>query len=505
MRYLIKTVLLPLLILCAVSVLSLSHIVHAFPLSISLEIPTGINKTVVYASPNQTLESCLVLESRVSRSLSCQIRIRALGCSLVYGGKEVSEIDKRFHFEVAHVSKVLVFAVRLDSRPCIVKLYATCDEETTHIIRRIYVRQRKTTVSVYLVAPSDSLCRFNAKIAKYTYVITPGVINPVLKLVSGFTGSPHPHFIGFMCVHVSGPGYYTLVILFDKGKLPVASTSPENAAFGTRTGMIVLEGVPGNSSEVFPLWAYVDPMKIVGTHVVEVLVYPYGGSRPILEKTYHIRIVCLEQTALLLVAFAGLVAVPIFILIVVRTLRKISLKEVVLCSLTGCLIFVTAVIPSYILWGLASVLGPFDWTVWGLVYDIVRMILLAIALSLRPRFGTFALIMLVVWMLSVLYFGRLSILSILWLATTAMFYELFFLMFRVYRGESLSRVRAVAAFIPATLIDTYVDLMLYMTLYRLFYADWYVTMYVLGMTLYSVVGFVTGLRLANYVRQAARE
>ncbi len=503
MKYIVKTYLLHVSIF--ITLLLLTHVTYAFPLSLSLEIPTGINKTTIYTFPNQTLESCLILESKINKPVDCTIKITSIGCTLIYKGRKVTEIIRNFHFSIAHISKVLIFSVKVNNRSCIVKLHASCEGESITLVKRIYVKRQKSSIKVYLIAPSDSLCRFNAKIAKYTYVVTPGVINPILKLVSGLTESVHPHFIGFMCVHVSGPGYYTIVILFDNGKLPIASTSPESAAFGVHTGIIVLEGIPGNSSEVFPLWSYVNPMKIIGTHIVKVLVYPYGGTRPILEKTYHIKIVCLEETALLLVAFAGLVAVPVFVIIVVRTLRKISLKETVLCSLTGCLIFVTAVIPSYVLWGIASVLGPFDWTVWGLVYDVVRMILIGIALSLRPRPGTFAMISLIVWILSVLYFGRLSILSILWVATTAMFYELFLLIFRAYGQDDLHKIRAALAFVPATLVDTYVDLMLYMTLYRLYYANWYVAMYVLGMTLYSMIGFVTGLRLARYVRQVARE
>ncbi len=478
--------------------------VYAYHVIISLEIPVGVNNTVLYTYPNETLQSCLVLQSNSTKPLICKIELISKGCNLIYNKHVTTRISKYIKLALRGISKVLIFSLRVDNRNCIVISKVRCNSHT-RVLKKYIILKGYKNVSVVLIAPSDSLCRFNVKLQKYTYVIVPSVINPILKIVSGFAGKVHPHFVGYMCVKVVGYGTYTVVILFDNGRMPISSVSPESAAFGTRPGIIILESVPGNVSEVIPLWAYVDPMKLVGTHTVKILVYPYGGQKPLVAKTYHIRIICLEESALLLVLFSGLVAVPVFVLFLVQTLRKAAIKELVMCSLVGCLIFVTAVIPSYILWGISSVLGPFDWIVWGLIYDVVRMMYYGVAIRLRPRCGTFTLIMFIVWVLSVLYFGRLSILSILWVATTAMFYEVFFLLFRTYSTEDVNILRTVLAFTPATIIDTYVDLMLYMTLYRLFYANWYVLLYVTGMSIYSLIGFIAGLKLAEYVRQAAKE
>jgi len=481
-------------------VLSKSPIITIF------QTPIGVNKNIVNVYPNQTLEGYLVIESNSTSSLDCRLNLTAHGCVIIYKGEAGESISKVFKLPLRYSTKVIIFKIRTGESTCVLSLHVQCGKYVLSL-RKELIPISGRGVRVELIAPSDSLCRFNYKIAKYTYVIVPGNINPVLKLVSGSSGKPHPQFIGFLCVRVLGKGYYTVVILFkaDDRLAPISSVSPESAAFGARPGMIVLEGLKGGDSNVIPLWTYVSPREIVGTYNVTVLVYPYGGSKPILVKHYTIKIICLEEYALFLVLFAGLVAVPFFSYFTYRTVRKISLKDVAFCSLTSCLIFTTAVIPGYILWGFSAILGPFDWAVWGLVYDILRMMYYGVALSVRPRPGTMSMIMLVTWILNVLYFGRMSILSLLWVATTAMFYEIFLLLSRSYTASGISSSRAIMGFIPATIIDNYVDLMLYMTLYRLYYANWYVALYVLGMTIYSVTGFILGMKISKYVRGVVHE
>ncbi len=491
-----------LLLLISVS----SHVFSKSPLIVVFQTPIGVDKNIVNVYPNQTVEGYLMLESNTSAPLTCKVVIGSHGCYMKYNGKKIATILKYFKFPMRYSSKILVFKIEIGEEKCTVNLYVICNSFRIRM-EKILIPLTREKVNVQLIAPSDSLCRFNYKVAKYTYVIVPGNINPILKIVSGNSGKPHPQFIGFLCVKVLGKGYYTVVILFRAGNrfAPISSVSPESTAFGTKPGMIIIEGLKGGESNVIPLWTYKSPRDIVGTYNVTVLVYPYGSSRPVLVKHYRIRIICLEEYALILVLFSGLIAVPFFSYFTYRTIRDISLKDVAFCSLTSCLIFTTAVIPGYILWGFSAILGPFDWAVWGLVYDVLRMMYYGIALSIRPRPGTLSMIMLVTWILNVLYFGRMSILSLLWVATTAMFYELLLLATRSYSANGLSHTRALIGFIPATVIDNYVDLMLYMTLYRLYYADWYVAIYVLGMTIYSIIGFILGLRVSKYIRGVVHE
>ncbi|NPB00093.1 MAG: hypothetical protein GXO10_01845 [Crenarchaeota archaeon] len=476
------------------------------PMIVIFQVPIGVNKNIVDVYPNQTLEGYLVVESNSSKPLICHIDLSASNCLINYNGKIMKKLSKIIKLRIRYSSKVMIFNIKVNNEECELNLEVSCNG-FREILRKILIPISRAHVNVILIAPSDSLCRFNYKIAKYTYVIVPGNVNPLLKLVSGSTGKPHPQFIGFLCVKVIGQGYYTVVILFRAGNrlAPISAVSPESSVFGVKPGMIVLEGLKGGEYNVVPLWTYVSPREIVGTYNVTVLVYPYGSSRPVLVKHYRIKIICLEELALILVLFSGLVAVPFFSYFTYRTVRKISFKDVAFCSLTSCLIFTTAVIPGYILWGFSAILGPFDWVLWGFVYDVLRMMYYGVALSVRPRPGTLSMIMLVTWILNVLYFGRMSILSLLWVATTAMFYEIFLLISRAYVRDNLSITRAIVGFIPATVIDNYVDLMLYMTLYRLYYADWYVALYVIGMTIYSIIGFILGMRISKYIRGVVHE
>lgn len=488
-------------------IISLSTCVFSkSPIILIFQTPIGVNKNIVNVYPNQTIEGYLVIESNSSKPLTCHLYLSASNCLINYNGKIMKKLSKVIKLKMRYSSKVMIFNVKINNKKCELDLEVSCDG-FRESLKKILIPLSKTHVDVVLIAPSDSLCRFNYKIAKYTYVIVPGNINPILKLVSGNIGKPHPQFIGFLCVKVIGQGYYTVVILFRAGNrpAPISAVSPESAVFGVKPGMIIIEGLRGGEYNVVPLWTYVSPREIVGTYNVTVLVYPYGSPRPILIKHYKIRIICLEEFALILVLFSALIAVPFFSYFTYRTVRKISFKDVAFCSLTSCLIFTTAVIPGYILWGFSAILGPFDWILWGFVYDVLRMMYYGVALSVRPRPGTLSMIMLVTWILNVLYFGRMSILSLLWVATTAMFYEIFLLMFKAYSTTGLSTTRALLGFIPATVIDNYVDLMLYMTLYRLYYANWYVALYVIGMTIYSIIGFILGMRISKYVRGVIHE
>jgi len=493
--------------LLVLTFLILNTTLKAIPVIVNLQIPPGISKKIIYIPPNQIVNGYVILESNTTKSEICKVYLRSRGCILIYNNRNTTYIEKILTLPILHISKVVQFQVITTKHNCILYLHVRCTDYEYSTYRIIEVN-RTEKIDVELIAPSDSLCKFNTKLEKYTYVIVPGSINPILKIVSGFTGKVHPHFIGFMCIRLIGSGYYTVVILIEtpNGKLaPILSVSPESAQFGVKAGIITLEGIEGNSREIIQLWTYKDPLRIVGKYRVVIYVYPYGSNTPILKKVYTIKIICLEKIALILVLFSGLVAIPIFIILLVKSFRNINIKELVTCALISCLIFVTAVIPGYMIWGIASILGPFDWVLWGLFYDILRMMYYGIAISLRPRYGTFAIIMFVTWILNVLYFGRMSILSLLWVSTTAMFYELFFIIFRAYGEGKLNTVRSILSFIPATFIDNYVDLMLYMTLYRLFYADWYVSMYVVGMTIYSIIGFILGLRLSIYLRSVIHE
>ncbi len=475
----------------------LTGIAYAAPLHVSIEVPPGTkNYTVV--SPNSTVFGYIILESQVNRPLKCRVNILTLGCALNVPSAYL--VKFRFRYD----SKVIYVNLTTTSRECIIKVKALCGNAVIRTSKVLLTSASKVTVS--LIIPSDSLCHFESKLEKYVLVVRTS-LSPLLSLLTGLGKRAHPDFIGFGCIRVNGSGMYTAVLIFRSPGGGLAPISVTSAAFSggvpsSHPGVIILSGF--TKYVVFPLFSQTDPRNLVGTYLVDLYLYRYGSEKPILHKTYRVRIVVLDQTALELVMFSGLVAVPFFTFATFRSLRKIEIKELLLCALTACLIFTTAILPGYVLWGISAALGPFDWVVYGIAWSMIRMIYYAIIVMITQRPGTFTLLMFIVWILNTLFFGRLSVVSLLWVATSSLLYEPLLYATGVTRGKpSLSRL--LAAFMVATPLDHYVDLMLYMTLYRLYYADWYVAMYVIGTSAYSIAGAFLGAKLSRDLRVVIHE
>ena len=483
------------LVILIVSLLT-SRVLGRNILKVDIEVPPGTgNFTLV--QPNSTIFGYIVLESQVSKMLSCYIHISTSGCVLHTG----HTYRIRFHFK--YDAKVIYVNLTVVNRLCIVRVRATCDNHSVAVSK--VLKASAENVTAELILPSDSLCHFESKFEPYVLVIK-SFRSPILNLLSGIGKTAHPDFLGYGCIKVSGNGTYSAVLIFKtlNGKLvPISVTgSLFEAQSLSKPGIIVLSGFTGYV--VFPLFAQTDPRDLVGTYIVDLYVYRYGSERPILHKVYKIRIVVLDQAALELIMFSGLVAVPFFLLVLARSLRRVSLKELLLCALTACLIFTTAILPGYVLWGISAALGPFDWIVYGIAWCMIRMIYYAAIVMITQRPGVFTLLMFIVWILSTLFFGRLSIVSLLWVATSSLLYEPLLYITGVTRGRP-TMAGLLTAFAIATPIDNYVDLMLYMFLYRLYYADWYVMMYVAGTSIYSMIGALLGAKLSRDIRVIIHE
>ncbi len=485
-------------ILVSVLLLNLVHahmLTRYFPVEVKIEVPPGTrNYTLV--QPNSTVFGYIILESRVNRLVTCHVELSATGCRIL-AGKEYT-VKLRFKYD----AKVIYVNLTVTSSKCVLNTHLTCNGQSITLHKVLVTSKQRVTVS--LILPSDSLCHPESKFEKYTLVVRAGGI-PLLNLLAGVGRSAHPNFLGFGCVRVSGRGFYTAVLIIrtPEGKpAPISVSSSPSTPTGASSGVIILTGF--SRYVVFPLYSQINPRDLVGTYIVDLYLYAYGSEKPILHRRYRIRIVVLDQTALQLVLFSGLVAVPFFTIVTVKSLRKVDLKELLLCALTASLIFTTAIIPGYVLWGISAALGPFDWVVYGVAWSLLRMMYYAIIVMLTGRPGIFTLLMFIVWILSTLFFGRLSIVSLLWVATSSLLYEPLLYLAGVTRGRP-TLGRLLAAFTVATPVDHYVDLMLYMTLYRLYYADWYVTMYVIGTSIYSIVGAILGARLSRDLRVIVHE
>ena len=468
--------------------------------NVSLQIPFGVFENKVFVTPNSTVLGLLTVESLTNEELSCKLVMKIRNCTLLTNNVF------NFNLKLKHDLRAFNVKVKVLNSVCIIKATINCNNVVMSITRFLIPRH-VWNLSFEFIIPSDTLCRVDPKYEKFVIIAKPSNVPTFLRFITGKHEVGHPDLITLACLKIYGPEYYTVVLIFkslDGKLLPISSSSLEltQGEGEERYGIITLTGVKGEI--VFPLFTPKYPESLIGRHVVEVYVYPYGSSKPILNKTYMIKIISTRGEAIYLTFFAGLVAVPVFLVTVTQYLRKSHLRDVILCALLGCLTFITVTIPGQVLWGIGAILGPFDWLIHGLAFDVLLYMLYTISVLLRPKFGTLTMVMFIKWIMYSLFFGRLSIISMLWLATSALFFEPLLYITGVTRGK-ISLPSLLISFTLAGLVDRYVDLMLYMALYRLYYANWYVFIYVIGNTLYTIPGIVMGYSLSRYLRGVLHE
>ncbi|RLF08941.1 MAG: hypothetical protein DRJ69_05545, partial [Thermoprotei archaeon] len=457
------------------------------PLSMDLQLPLGNREEMVYVAPNSTVVGVVVVESRSSAPLNATLYVEAVNCTLL------TLSHRSFTLRTFHDSRALPVKVVVGEEPC--RLVATCAYDGGCLrASKLLVPTPSWNASVRLIIPSDPFGSLDEKCEPFTVVAKPSRPPLFIRLLTGEERRGHSDLLTLACVEVEGPGRYTVVLVFeasDGSLLPVSSTSlGGREVLEANYGVVTISGVAGGSRVVVPLFTPAYPESLVGEHRVAVLLYPFGCSTPIANATYPLKVVSVGLEAAILAAFSGLVALPAFIATTAHYVKRSELKDLVLCALLGCLTFTVVTVPGQVVWGLASFLGPFDWLVTGLIYDVLLYALYVAAVALRPRLGTLTMVMFVKWIMYSLFFGRLSIISALWLATSALFFEPLLYALGVTRRGVLRLERLLLAFVPAALVDKYVDLMLYAALYRLYYADWYVASYSIGGALYTVPGIV---------------
>ncbi|GEM_PF-2123446 len=486
-------------ILAILFLLSSTLLSKTLPYSATLQVPVGISGSKIFTTPNSTILGLLTVESLVDKKLSCKLRIYTQNCTLL------TRSNTSFVLSIRHDLRAFNIKLHISNNTCKVRALIICND-TEFIIEKTIIPKTFWNVTFDFIIPSDSSCRIDPKYEKYVIVVRPSYTPSFLRLIIGHYEDVHPGLITLACVKVYGPEYYSVVLIFKSlsGELlPISSSLEFSQSLSEENyGIITLSGVRGDV--VFPLFTPKNPETLIGNHIVEIYLYSYGSSRPILHRTYHIRIISIKGEAIYLTFFASLIALPSFLFTVIRYLKSSQFRDVILCALLGCLIFVIVTIPGHVLWGIGAILGPFDWLIHGLAFDITLYMLYSIAVTLRPKFGTLTMVMFIKWIMYSLFFGRLSIISILWLATSALFFEPSLYLVGITRGKiTLSRI--LLGFTFACLIDKYVDLMLYMSLYRLYYADWYIATYVIGNTLYTIPGIILGYFLSNYLRGVIHE
>jgi len=477
-------------------VFSLATLVSASFYKVSLQLPLGVFENATMVEANSTVYGVLTVESLTNEVLHCGISIRAEGCALLNGGFYNTTLVTRYD------SRTYQVGVYVGNAPCVIEVASKCNGAEVKV-RKLLLPRARWNVTVDLVIPSDTACRQDPKYERFVVVVKPTYTPTLIRLITGEAGRGHPDLLTLACLKLYGPGFYTAALLFqtpDGRPVPVSTAMIEERGAAS-SGTITLSGI--NGSVVFPIFTPY-PESLAGSLSVTVFVYPYGSSKPVLNKMYVVRVISTRGEAMALAVFSAAVALPAFFIITARFLKKSQLKDVVLSALLGCLMFAVVTIPGQVLWGIGALLGPFDWVVYGVVYDALLYMLYTIAVALRPRPGTLTFTMFINWVMNSLFFGRLSVISALWLATSALFFESALYLLGVTRGR-VTLPGILIALAAAGFIDRYVDLLLYMALYRLYYADWYLAVYTIGNTIYTIPGIILGFYTHNYLKGVAHE
>ncbi len=465
--------------------------------SIGLYIPYGIEDKVVYVTPNSTLMGILTIESHSNSPITCIAEFKCLNCT-IRPSKAVLRFNRKFEAKAVQLLlKIFNSNARLLTR-------VRCGD-MVEVLERDFILRRKWHVNVDLIAPSDEYCRPNWRLEPYTFVLHT-YMPAFLRFITGQVLKGHPDLIGLMCIRVLGNGVYTVLIKFetlDGRPAPFSSISLElHEGFNPSYGIIVLQNVIG--WRVFPVFTWRKLEDVVGEYKVEVLIYPQGSSNPIVEREYKINLVVIHGEALLLALISAFIGMPVLAFSISRFIKNSRLKELAFASICASLIYVIVTIPSLMLRGIAAFLGPFDWIVYGLFWDFLEFAILYIAISLYPKFGLLSTIFTIRALLSFIISGKSSLIYILWLGTSALFYELTLWLSGATRGAPTT-FRTSIPLVTGGALDRYVDMIIYMTLYRLYYADWYLAGYVIGTTIYSALGVILGSRLVKYVKSVLYE
>ncbi len=469
---------------------------------VSLQIPVGFEGGTAEVSPNSTVSGEIMVELLSRHEISGRIVVT------VTNGTLLSPPSYRFTLKVRRDLRAFPIKISVGRSPCLVVV--RCESFGSIVEKReVLIPKGSWDIDLDLRIPTDTLGRTDPRTEPNTVIVRSSLTPTFVRMITGEgRSSAHPDLLTMACVKVEGQGVYTLIVLIEDEKgetLPISTSSLEAKEAKSDHGVITLENVIGGEKNIFPIFTPISPERLAGSYRMKVLVYPAGSSKPVLVKTFPLRIISTKGSVLILSMFAGGVALPVFLIVTSYYLRRRSMGDVLLCSLMGCLIFSIVFVPGQLVWGIASVLGPFDWLITGLVYDVFLYMLYVVAVSLRPRFGTLTMVMFSKWIMYSFFFGRLSIISVFWLATSSLFFEPLLYLAGVTSRGVITRPRILVSFVPAAVVDKYVDLILYAALYRLYYAGWYVAMYSLGNALYTIPGLLAGIWLSTYVRGVAHE
>ena len=488
-------------VLAALLTLLLAPLACASAVAVQLRVPHGAAGDVVHVQPNATLGGIVAVESRQDGALHCRARLVCHNCT-------VSPEEFTAVLRLRHDARAVPVEVRLGGSTAELRAVVECNGSAA-VARKLFIPRAEWRVGVEVVAPSDIFCSFDQRYEPYTFIVRPSYVPELIRLITQESrAGGHPDLIGLVCIRVNSTAglKYTAVLMFarpDGSPAPISTQSlllhPE---LPQQHGTAVVPDIEGY--QVVPLFYPGHAEQAAGRYRVTLLLIPQGSSRPVYNTTFYITVISTRGEAVALAAFSAFVAIPAMVYLLFRFARRATLGDLAFAALMAPLLFVTVYIPGSVARGIGAFLGPFDWLVYGILFDTVEFALLAIAVTLRPKPGVLTAIFFFRWLLSVLYFGRASVISALWLATSALFYEGALYLSGATRGRP-TFARVAVPLVLGGAFDRYVDMVMYMALYRLYYAGWYLLSYVIGTSVYSALGALLGRQYARVVRGALHE
>ncbi|OWJ54621.1 hypothetical protein [Pyrodictium delaneyi] len=303
--------------------------------------------------------------------------------------------------------------------------------------------------------------------------------------------------LGYMlvCIESSQPFDFLVVGgLYDAGgrPAPLASTvlEPGTGTSYLRTTISTTSCAKSKCSgcAIIPLWLLED-IAPPGVYRLVLNLYIPGSDRPIAvyEHNVYIRLLSYGDIGVAaIVAGLGVLVLPL--------LARISdSKRLAYMALTGASLTALSRLIGGVVFRLSSVLGPFDWIVYGPITSGLYYGLLAACLAATGEPMVAAGAVLVEWLLSSLILGSGNlVLSAFWAFTT-----LFVVAAATYAARVTDLRLLPVYFAAAKALDSYVDINIYAYAYRLYYAGWYIAVYSAGMALYALLGSAAVTRMVS--------
>jgi hypothetical protein len=354
-----------------------------------------------------------------------------------------------------------------------------------------------------IVFPADAKGRRRPEQRADTVVLPNPVWGWLRRTVAGAPLTDYHGAYGTQAVWLASRADAPLNLLIESEVVPLgggaalAEFSPPLwlAPVESATGRHLLRLAPGETAAAkVPL--FVRPEVLPGDYERRFRIYLLGSSRPLAEARVPLSVEGADPLVSA-VALAAMVLAPVALLAAAtfgrRVARRIGVEGLATIGMVAGLHFVVSYasrLAGYVLGGL---LGPFQIFVAGLGNELAASLLLAVAVTLVPRVGTFTISSLTVFLLNALFTGQFGLVDVLFVTASAVLGEGALALMGATTSDRLARpsarvpwdgaARVALAVGTANAAALFVQFCLVQVLYRLHFADWYV----------AAVALVTGL------------